>query len=116
LIGGLVGLKNCWEIMGCGREAGGSRAEKLGVCPAYPDFGHSCWGVAGNVCSNGGGTFAVELNCVDCDVYKAYERLSGTYKEQLEAEHPDEVRRFEELMSRKTYGFPRPDPKKRPGA
>lgn len=53
--------QNCWEVMSCGREPGGSNAEKKGVCPAATpgEFdgvngglyaGRFCWTVAGTFC------------------------------------------------------------------
>jgi hypothetical protein len=26
--------RNCWEVMNCGREVGGTKVDALGVCPA----------------------------------------------------------------------------------
>ena len=34
---------NCWEILKCGRET---------ECPAYPNFGRDCFGVANTLCRN----------------------------------------------------------------
>ncbi len=74
--------KNCWEIMKCGREPGGAKAEVLGVCIATTDSkvngqnngtngGRICWAVAGTLC--GGtvqGEFAAKMdNCIKCDFY-----------------------------------------------
>ncbi|MFH1723485.1 MAG: two-CW domain-containing protein [Elusimicrobiota bacterium] len=101
-----MALPNCWEIMKCGREPGGVNAGHSGVCPAFPDYGHSCWGVAGTVCGDDApGTFAgKKWGCLDCEVFKRYERLSGICGEQLEREYPEEVRRFADLMVRRAYG------------
>lgn len=41
---------NCWEFMQCGREAGGSNVDNLGVCPAYPFHGQECANVVGTFC------------------------------------------------------------------
>jgi hypothetical protein len=61
----------CWEFKRCGREAGGSRAAELGVCPAYPNHGDDCARVAGTLC--GGkvqGSFAMKVaSCMRCDFY-----------------------------------------------
>ena len=74
--------QNCWEIMKCGREPGGAKAEELGVCIATTDSkvngqnngtngGRICWAVAGTLC--GGtvqGEFAGKMdNCIKCDFY-----------------------------------------------
>ena len=84
----MMPLKNCWEIKKCGREQGGARADELGVCPAYPNRGHSCWSVTGTLC--GGevqGTFAQkEMDCLQCETYKRYNIRSGTEKLQLVSE------------------------------
>lgn len=76
--------RNCWEIRGCGREAGGADVSVHGICPAYTDerldgvhggknAGRACWMVAGTFC--GGelqGTFAEkEKNCLKCEVYRS---------------------------------------------
>ena len=45
---------NCWEFMKCGLEEGGSREAKLGVCPAFPDYGTSCARVVGTLCNGEG--------------------------------------------------------------
>jgi len=26
--------KNCWEVMNCGRQTGGTKVSEMGVCPA----------------------------------------------------------------------------------
>lgn len=67
---------NCWEFMQCGREAGGTKAEVLGVCVAFTkDAGQACWLVAGTLC--GGmphGTFAQRKEtCFKCDFYKQFD-------------------------------------------
>lgn len=84
-------LKNCWELMRCGREPGGERCVDLGVCPASDDrsfdginfgknAGRICWAVAGTFC--GGrtqGTFAEKReSCVQCDFFQRVQREQGT--------------------------------------
>jgi hypothetical protein len=63
----------CWEFMQCGREAGGARADELGVCPAYPDHGDTCARTAGTLC--GGkvqGYFAAKFHdCMKCPFYNS---------------------------------------------
>lgn len=62
----------CWEFMKCGRQAGGSRIEELGVCPAWPDHGQACSLVAGRLCRD----MVREIydrdldTCQDCDFYR----------------------------------------------
>ncbi len=74
---------NCWEYKKCGREPGGNKADKYGVCPAaaektFDTFNHginagrACWLVAGTFCDNkASGTFAEKIDtCRNCDFYK----------------------------------------------
>ena len=66
-------IMNCWEFKKCGREAGGLKANELGVCPAFPNSGSKCARVVGTLC--GGvvqGTFASKLsNCMKCEFYQS---------------------------------------------
>ncbi|MFH2141207.1 MAG: two-CW domain-containing protein [Bacteroidota bacterium] len=75
-----MGRKNCWEVLKCGREQGGEKAEELGVCPVCftNDFdglnngingGRICWMIAGTYCNgNVTGTFAHKLmDCLSCE-------------------------------------------------
>jgi len=82
---------NCWEYMGCEREAGGGKMEDFGTCPAAADTsfdginsgknaGRICWAVAGT-CQHGKvyGTFAEKRKtCVTCDFYKLVQEEEGT--------------------------------------
>ncbi len=74
---------NCWEYNKCGREPGGVKADKDGVCPAaeektFNTFNHginagrACWLVAGTFCENKvSGTFAEKIDtCRNCDFYQ----------------------------------------------
>jgi hypothetical protein len=62
----------CWEYQKCGREEGGINAAQLGICPAYPDDGRSCWRVAGTMCEGEvQGTVAQKRdNCESCNWFK----------------------------------------------
>ncbi len=83
---------NCWEFMKCGREAGGANAERLGVCPAYPDHGTHCAVIAGTLC--GGvvqGTFAAKISsCLKCDFLRrvAYDQLPVLNDAEARSEDP----------------------------
>ncbi len=79
--------------MACGREAGGAHAAERGVCPAYPNNGHSCWIVAGTYCRGEvQGTFAKKaLACVLCPVYQEYSTSFGTRRDLVKQHHPCEV-------------------------
>ncbi len=96
-----MALANCWEIKKCGREAGGAKAAELGVCVAAREaLGHSCWAIAGTLC--GGvvqGTVALkERNCMACNVYSVYNRISGTESRAVERELPIEEEKYHRLM------------------
>jgi hypothetical protein len=78
------GMKqNCWEYFKCGREPGGERADKLGVCPASQERklngihggkngGRACWVVAGTNCEreNKGNSAKKEATCTACEFYQ----------------------------------------------
>lgn len=70
---------NCWEFMKCGRELGGEKANKLGVCPAatYPhadglnggiNGGRICWIIVGSYsCQDGMSSLSKKkILCSDC--------------------------------------------------
>ena len=71
-------IKNCWEVMKCGREPNGKN-EELGICPAAKsnEFnginkgqygGRFCWNIAGSFCKGViQGTLAQKMkNCLEC--------------------------------------------------
>ncbi len=74
---------NCWEFMKCGLEAGGTNAKRLGVCPAYPNYGRSCVKVAGTLCKGKvTGTFARKLlDCTECEFFQS-DHYDRTYKKR----------------------------------
>jgi hypothetical protein len=52
---------NCWEATNCGRQAGGSKIDDLGICPASEETavngmnngingGRVCWALTGTLC------------------------------------------------------------------
>jgi hypothetical protein len=82
--------KNCWEVMGCGREPGGRKAGQLGVCPAATDerlgglhggknAGRACWVVAGTFCEGTvQGTFAQKYqDCRLCSFFRQVKKEEG---------------------------------------
>ncbi|MBW2088524.1 MAG: protein kinase [Deltaproteobacteria bacterium] len=82
---------NCWEFLKCGREPGGEKANKLGICPAADDVsfdginsgkngGRICWAVAGTFCDgNIQGTFAEKRDsCLSCSFYKTVQEEEKT--------------------------------------
>jgi hypothetical protein len=85
-------LRPCWEIKQCGRERGGKRAAELGVCPAYPDHGHSCWRTAGTFCPGAvEGTFADKLGfCTRCEVFRLYAPDVGEMEGAFRRQYPEE--------------------------
>ncbi len=62
----------CWEYMKCGRDK-----DATSKCPANPNFGRSCWAVAGTFCEGKvQGTFAQKYeDCVKCDFYQMVQKL-----------------------------------------
>ncbi len=94
-------LKDCWEILNCGREKGGPKVLELGECIASKEgLGHSCWAIAGTLC--GGevqGTQAQkEQNCMQCDVYKLYNRAIGSEGKRIAIEFPGEQKKYEDML------------------
>jgi signal transduction histidine kinase len=60
----------CWEFNKCGvKNAEGAAGMR---CPAYPDYGRICWGVAGTFCGKKvSGAIAQKLgDCRKCEFYK----------------------------------------------
>ena len=74
--------RNCWQIIGCGREPKGFNVDKYGVCPASTDrksdginsgvnAGRYCWKVSGTLC--GGEAQGIETkNMVSCTICRFY--------------------------------------------
>ncbi len=94
-------LKHCWEIKNCERQKGGSKVAELGECVASKEgFGHSCWTIAGTLCGGEvqGSVAQKEKNCMACEVYKLYNRLTGTHGKEVELQFPTEQSRYKTLM------------------
>lgn len=77
-----MGKANCWELKKCGREPGGRKTAKRGVCPAASETssdginhgkngGRICWAIAGTFCgSKVQGDFAQkQVSCMACNVF-----------------------------------------------
>ncbi|MCL5884745.1 MAG: hypothetical protein M1377_05315 [Deltaproteobacteria bacterium] len=75
--------RNCWDVMGCGREPGGSKVAEKGVCPAAVEIrvdgvnggkngGRACWAVSGTFCgAEVQGSYAARMDsCMFCPFYK----------------------------------------------
>ena len=84
------GKLNCWEYIECGREPGGRRADRLGVCPTAVEQradginggingGRCCWAIAGSMCrSTSQGVYPKKLEiCLECSFFKKVEREEG---------------------------------------
>ena len=93
-----MGNLNCWEIMKCGRESGGSKADEMGECPASLDTssdgmnhgkngGRICWAIAGTYCGcDVQGDFAQKkVSCMDCVVF---EQIRDEEKAYFTLMHP----------------------------
>lgn len=74
--------QNCWEFLRCGREPGGTFAEKDGPCPASVDAGSDgvnsgtragriCWAVCGTFCGERpqGTESSKLLSCFGCGFF-----------------------------------------------
>ena len=74
---------NCWQFKNCGRQPGGDKVFKMGLCPAcienqiaglnHGDHGRrACWAVHGTYCGwKINGTYEDKMNyCHNCDFYK----------------------------------------------
>lgn len=97
-------MKNCWEFKNCGREKGGNNVIELGECIVSKEgLGHSCWAIAGTLC--GGevqGTAAQkEQNCMQCEVYKLYNRMIGTEGKRIEHELPEEEAKYRSTLKKR---------------
>ena len=75
--------QNCWEFFKCGRQAGGTKANEFGICPATAFFaadgfcdgrngGRACMFVTGTLCAGKiqGTAKDKEKNCMECKFYK----------------------------------------------
>jgi len=94
-------LDDCWKIMQCGRETGGSNVSQDGECvAARKGFGHSCWAIAGTLC--GGEVQGTEAqkkkNCMVCRVYRLYHRITGEHGREIKKKYPDEERRYLSIL------------------
>ena len=87
---------NCWQYKKCGREPGGSMADKEGICPAaagttFNTFNHgvnagrSCWLVAGTFCDQQiMGTFAEKIGtCKNCSFYQKVQEEEHSFDTAL---------------------------------
>lgn len=94
-------MENCWELRGCGREAGGVKVAELGECVASREkLGHSCWAIAGTLCGGEvqGSVKEKNDNCLVCEVYKLYNRLTGIMGPNVSVRYPEEEIRYRDLM------------------
>ncbi|MCK5690735.1 hypothetical protein KAI87_15755 [Myxococcota bacterium] len=94
-------LKNCWEILECKREKGGSKVAELGECiVSVRNMGHSCWAIAGTFC--GGevqGTAAKKYGgCLRCSVYQLYNRMTGTQSDRVKLDLAEENEKLSALL------------------
>ncbi|MCP4339230.1 MAG: serine/threonine-protein phosphatase [Desulfobulbaceae bacterium] len=84
---------NCWKYKECGRQPGGNKAEKDGVCPAAAEKtfhmfnnglngGRACWLIAGTFCDQKiSGTYAEKIDtCKSCGFYKMVQEEEHSFK------------------------------------
>ena len=87
---------NCWEILQCGRQAGGENVQELGLCPVSVEGigsnanggtcrGRICWAVAGTLCiGEVQGTFAKKRkSCLMCPMYYLVRDEEGANFQEL---------------------------------
>jgi hypothetical protein len=102
----MYSLKNCWEIMNCGRHKGGLKENELGECIASREgMGHSCWEIAGTMCGGvvSGTAAQNKITCMSCQVYKSYNRFSSAKAADLRKAFPDEEAKYtEHLLASRT--------------
>ena len=89
--------RNCWDVMGCGRQPGGVNAATGGVCPAAVESrldglnrgvcgGRACWGVPGTNCREAVGKASSGFTrCLDCPFFQLVEREEGRHFEVMRA-------------------------------
>ena len=97
----MIELRNCWEIMACGREWDGANVDRLGEFPASQEgLGHSCWIIAGTYCDDTiQGSYAQKIDiCMLCKVYRCYNRMDGTSRNEVEKQFPVEESKYCEIM------------------
>lgn len=83
--------KNCWEVLGCGRQPGGDKVDESGPCPASlpGDYdgvnngeyaGRFCWAISGTFCNDETqGTYATKLrSCLKCDFLNRVNEEEGS--------------------------------------
>jgi serine/threonine protein kinase len=86
---------NCWQVMMCGREPGGTNADEHGICPAAADRswdginsgkcgGRICWAVAGTFCDGctQGSYVDKRPSCLDCNFYQMVQDEEGMANRQ----------------------------------
>ncbi|MBF0430725.1 MAG: hypothetical protein HQK83_05570 [Fibrobacteria bacterium] len=94
-------LPDCWEIMDCHREKGGTNLPEPGECIASKKgLGHSCWTIAGTQCGGKiqGSVAQKENNCMQCKVYKKYHRVIGTDGKAVTECYPEEESAYLRLL------------------
>ena len=94
-------MKNCWEILNCDHSLKGENGVLI-VCPAYEqNMGHSCWVLAGTFCKT---THIIDEKpknndcCIDCIVYQKYNRSSGSDRDRVKKECPEENSKYTDIM------------------
>ena len=82
--------KNCWEVIHCGREVGGTNRRVLGVCPTATDQrldginrgcngGRACWTVPSTQINWGETSTGVPktVSCLSCSFLRQVEKEEG---------------------------------------
>lgn len=82
--------QNCWEMIKCGREPGGSKADEFGTCPAAMSnrfdgknrgihAGRYCWAINHTLCGDRkqGNWVNKTSECGNCDVFRTVMKEEG---------------------------------------
>lgn len=94
-------MDNCWELMQCGRQAGGDNVAEFGECVASKNgMGHSCWAIAGTLCGGlvQGSVKDKHSNCLICRVYGAYNRMTGSEGPAVALRFPEEEQSYQRQL------------------
>jgi len=103
-----VFLEECWVIMKCERHANGRKVQEFGECNASTEgMGHSCWALDGTLCDVKFKAPAVEKlqYCVMCEVYKRYNRATGTVADLVRNYYPNEEVKYQQLLKRRIDNY-----------
>ncbi|MDH3347842.1 MAG: hypothetical protein OEM02_07060 [Desulfobulbaceae bacterium] len=101
-------LKNCWVIMKCERHAAGQKVNEFGECLAsVKGMGHTCWALDETLCGDKvQGTADEKLQaCTMCEVYRRYNRITGTKANMVKNFFPQEEHEYQQLLKQRIENY-----------